>query len=193
MHEQENESQQGFTLIELLVSIGIVGAVIGIVFTTYLTAYRGYNKSVIISSLQEEGARIHDIFSRSIRSSVDATYVDGDLQLTIDEKSLEFQENGGCNTVQFSFVEPDGTANGYIEKKGVGCTLANGGILTKTTGTIDINVIDFLLTVEENPTSQTKLVKLLISLQQGVAAPDRTDYKDSVDIELSVATRGYTE
>ncbi len=63
-----NFKNSGFSLIELLVSIGLMGIVILILFSIYLTSNKIFNKTTNQSSNQQDVRLVADYITREIRS-----------------------------------------------------------------------------------------------------------------------------
>jgi prepilin-type N-terminal cleavage/methylation domain-containing protein len=188
--------KSGYTLIEILVTIAILSIIAGVTITTYLTAYRSYVSSQILNQLQEDGERIMKQLERSVRSSTNALlYSSGStyyLELTLDVDSLEYQQNGNCQTIRYRRYNETGSANGRIELQAPGCgSLIGGGSLNDTDPLTGVSIIGVTYAVVDNVATDTQSVTITMTLQQGVDSTTRTQYEVTLPMQTVVNTRQY--
>ena len=186
-------AQKGFTLIEILVTVAILGLISTAAISIFSSMTAAYNKSSIINELREEGSRVMDDMERLVRSSGEAAIGgSSELILTLNTSSLEYQQNGQCKTVTLTLAlgSVATNKNNYINKALSDCegTASGAGEMTNTDRTSGVNVSALTFSVTG---TGPKVVKISLSLEQGLAAAARQDYRASVNLETTVSTRSY--
>lgn len=185
-------NSRGYTLIELLITIAILGVIVGVISTTFLTAYRGYVKSRIINQLQEDGNRIMSQLSRYARSSIEVTTTANSITFTLDQDSIEYAENGQCQTIVVTYTAQTGSANGRLNVTAPSCGSFNsGGVITDTNTRTGISVTGFSVSVTDNGTTNTQEISMSLTFAQAVRAPTLGEYQGDIELETQVTTRSY--
>ena len=188
--------QEGFTLMELLVAIGVLTVLAGIGITIVMSIYSSYNKSIVISSLQREGSRVMEEFSRIIKAAdninipTPGSPISSVLNLTINDESLEYQQNGECETVDFSLSS--GSGGGYINKQLSDCqgTPLGAGAVTNTDVREGVDVTGLTFTLRPDP-DNPDVIEIDLVLSQASGAPGRRDYQATIELSSRVSTRIY--
>ncbi|MBU0708191.1 prepilin-type N-terminal cleavage/methylation domain-containing protein [Patescibacteria group bacterium] len=183
---------KGFTLIELLVSVAILAIVAGVGVTVFLSVTQSYTKAGIINNLRYEGSRVMEDLSRVIRSGTNLEASASTLTVTIDRESLEFNQNGSCETAVFQL---DGVIgyNDRIRKSLSNCdeTAVGAGVITDDDLVTGVNVRNLVFTVTDGGTVRPDRVDISLTLEEGLFAPNRQEYTAEVVLTNSVSTRRY--
>ncbi len=198
-HKPQTTNQTGFTLIEILVTVAILGLISTVAISIFTSMTAAYNKSSIINELREEGSRVMDDMERLVRSSSEANCINAagspttcptsGLGLTLSEGSLEYLQNGSCKEVKFQ-KQSAANKNDHIYKFLSDCEVGaiGAGEMTNIDTTSGVNVLTLTFNVTG---SDPKVVKIYLTLEQGLAAAGRQDYQANVNLETTVSTRSY--
>jgi prepilin-type N-terminal cleavage/methylation domain-containing protein len=110
------EKTKGLTLVEILVSIVIIGIVMGMVYLTLESNWRGADRAIIAADIQFDARRAMDMIIRDIRQSDDITALaPNTLTLTIGAIAVTYNVNadnelirtqGGVPAVLCSNIDP---------------------------------------------------------------------------------------
>lgn len=76
-------NKKGISIIEVMVSVAIVGVVMGLIYTTLYSNWRGYNRALIAANMQFEARRAMGQISRDIRQSEGVAVTPNRLGLTV--------------------------------------------------------------------------------------------------------------
>lgn len=193
--EERVQRDAGFTLVEILVSTVIVSIVIVAAISIYLTAYRGYDRSMAVTLIQDEGSRIIDVVRRTIHASTRAEIINGELVLEVHADSLEYNENGKCNQVVFRHQAPTEGESGLIVQEFNNCVDVVGGtyenVISNQGAATSVNVLEFVPNVTSDIAQRTYLVEIDFILSRGSERNDRGNYTVEVPFETKISTRGY--
>lgn len=182
-HKPTTNNQTGFTLIELLITIAVF-SVLAIVGTDLFTSFlQGTNKAQVVAEVKQNGQLALEKAERLIRSST-VVSPDGTSKLSLTQRS------GGDTVIEFvDGCRPPGClgpkSNGKIQTVTGSTTQA----LTNTDTKNGVDVISATFSVTS--TGGPQIVKIKLTLTQGVEAPSRKDFVAQVDLETTATTRTY--
>ena len=196
---------KGVTLIELIVALAVLAVVAGVGITIFLSINQAYSKSVIIGKLRTEGTRVMEEMSRVIRSGTNLEGVSGTcsgsppvctgLHVDLNKNSLEYEQNGNCETVEFQLVGADAAHNNRITKAvtgGTECVSPIGaGVVTDDDRTTGVDVQNLEFTIIDGGGVYPDKVTINLKLGQGLDVPSRREYKAVVNLRETVSTRQY--
>lgn len=193
--------KSGFTLIELLVTVGVLSIIAGVAVTIFLSISAANNKAQVMTGLKNEGARV-------VREVGDLVYAASNLEpgevacsygsncqslkITLNDQSLEYQQNGNCKEVKIGLTAPAGV-NAYVYKSyaGSSCSSARTEKLTNDSASTGTNVTTLFFNVRDGGLAKPDKVKVSLSLEQSVSAPKRGDFEAQVSQESEFSTRSY--
>lgn len=193
--------KSGFTLIELLVTVGVLSIIAGVSVTIFLSISAANNKAQVMTQLKNEGGRLvrevgNLVYAASNLEPGEITCVYGSncesLKITLNDRSLEYQQNGNCKEVKIGRLTPAG-ANAYVYKSyaGLGCSSARTEKLTNDSASTGINVTSLFFNVNDGGLTKPDQVRVSLSLEQSVSAPKRGDFEAQVSQESEFSTRSY--
>lgn len=122
---------KGFTLVEVLIALAILGIILPVIFTFFLTNYKTMNKAQIEVEVQSEGEKIIDKISNiAIQcSGINITTSDSDDKIDSINDSIEFigKETHNFTLASNNKLLLDGVEFGqYIEY--IACTEITNGV-----------------------------------------------------------------
>ena len=173
---------KGFTLLELLVVTAILGVLIGISSTVFISILRSQNKTNITNEVRQNATLAIDLFERDVRSASDISLVGGPSTVR-----LEGAEN--ATNVDWECVTAVGNNNGFIQR-----TVDGSGVDQVITN--QDNQTGVSIDCTTNPTfdvsaSITPIVTMRFDALQGEEAPGRADYEISLPFETTVGVRDF--
>jgi len=169
--DYQHSSSIAFTLIELLVVVSIMGILSVIAGNILINVTRAYNKARAINMLERTGNEVLSAMSNEIRNAVSISQISGGVRATFKDG----------RTVDFAYVAPTGSRNGYITR--------NGEAVTSNSWISGVNVASCTFAV--NTASNPPIVRVTIRLEEALGASTRRDYEASVNLTTSVALRNY--
>ncbi|MBU1111008.1 prepilin-type N-terminal cleavage/methylation domain-containing protein [Patescibacteria group bacterium] len=191
----DNRFPSGYTLIEVLISLGVLAVVAGVGITILLFVTQLYAKAVISNNLRKEGSRIMEEVTRIVQGAGNLTGGGGSLTATLDLDSLEYKQNGRCETVILQLETPGPTDdfNGRLLKSLSDCedSAVGAGVITSDDRVTGINIASLNFVVTDGGALRPDQVIIEITLEQGLDAPNRQEYKSSVSLRNVISTREY--
>lgn len=194
----ENLGSSGFTLIEILMALAVLGIVAGVSVTVFLSVMQSYTKSVIINKLRSEGSRVMEDLSRVVKGGNELIGVGAgppyeNLTVILDRESLEYAQNGNCETVNFVYQLAGSDYNNGILKNLSDCdgTKVGEGEITDDDWITGVNVSSVSYTVTDGGGLRPDQINIELVLEQGLGAPSRKEYAAGVTLRNTVSTRDY--
>lgn len=141
IYKYRNFKSRGFSLIELLVSIGLMGIVILIIFSIFLTSNKIFNKTTNQSSNQQDVRLVADYITREIRSA---------KIISINENDVK-KDNNKYYALIFKIDSNDNKK--YLIKKSI----------DTSTGSTEIKIGNSLNDLKFLPASKNGMMKISIT------------------------------
>lgn len=187
----------GFTLIEFLLVLGILTITIGSTLLFLTSILRGSNQGNVVSEVKQNGQSVLDSMDRQIRNAktADTVAVPGaasTVRLTLSNGLFLFiscanrlgtTSNGWIGTLgpQASGVTP-GSVNSFAPMTNRD-TVAGVDIVCDAAGTFQVT--------SSSTTTNSPIVKVGFSANQGVSAPSRVDFLANVRFDTTISLRQY--
>lgn len=170
-------NKKGFTLLELLVVTAILGVLIGISSTVFISILRSQNKTNITNEVRQNATLAIDLFERDVRSASDIN-----PRIPNNIVTLEGADNGFEVVWECEEIPGD---NGVLKRNGVSVTNTE-----KQTGVgIDCGGPGAFTFVVSD--SSAPIVTMRFDALQGVDAPSRADYEIKLAFETTVGVRDF--
>lgn len=191
--------KQGFTLIEFLVVLGILAIAVGSALLLLTSVLRGTNQANITAEIKQNGQAVLDALEGQIHNAKTATGLSGtynSIQLTLVDGSYLWigcfgtvanVSNGWIGTYTSTSATPPTSQNQYTaltnrhEVSGVDVVCD-----APCPSTCSLSVINASVGAV-NPA----IVKVSFTVNQGVAAPSRQDFKANAKFETTISLRKY--
>lgn len=190
-NRQKQMASGGFTLIELLVVFGLLSIATTVVLLFLTTFLKGANQANVTAEVKQNGQIVIDSLDRQIRNAID---VQGDpsavdyirlkrespfkplhIRCFNDENDPNKGLNGWIGVVESDLTDPSFT----------------GKNITNTDLIAGIDIVDCTLEIIELDASKPKIVRISFTVNQGISAPSRADYKANAYFETTVSLRQY--
>lgn len=189
------QCRDGFTLIEFLVVLGILVVVVGASLLFLASILRGSNQATIIAEVKQNGQVVFDILDSQIRNSLNATQatefpvVEG--RIAADHLILKRStglllhlacwpslpdKNGWIGTSEDSSNNPTNYAS-LTERDAI-------------TG-VDVSECDLRVLPPSVGALGPPIVSVSFTVNQGVKAPSREDFKADARFQTTISLRSY--
>lgn len=189
MQNVKRKMQKGFTLIELLIVL-VVLSILGLVAVQlFSSVLKGTNKASVISEVKQNGQFLSDTLERHIRQGVDVTLTNPETltlnTLTGQEVIVYTPSCSACNP----------KTNGQMS--------LNGQSITNTDSVAGVDVTQTcadppacttfnpIFTVLTSAVNSPKVVQVDITLNQGISAPSRQEFRANVRLLNTYSLRTY--
>lgn len=190
-----NVKRSGFTLVELLVGMTILGLISAGTLLFLSTMFRGSNQANIVSSIKQNGQVVLDSIDRQIRNAAEVAVISPPAG---SSNAIRLSATGGSfiYLACFNTVVSGTPANGWI-----GLVTSNSATAPATyipltnrdaVSGVDVDCSKPAFTVIGSPSdSAPQVVQVHFTLNQGVSAPSRVDFKANLDFRTLISLRTY--
>ncbi|MEX0621601.1 MAG: type II secretion system protein [Candidatus Woykebacteria bacterium] len=182
MKMRSKQSQNGFTLVELLVVTAVIGILAIISATVFNSILRSQNKTAVINEVRQNGNLAIDKLDRDVKQASEVTLVD-DLQdgdiTDGDATSIKLTTDQGLITWECDDI-------GLTINRNVASVLN-----TDSLNGVRLVAGSCRFVVSDPASTTTQLVKFEFRLQQGSAAPARSEFEVNEPFEATIGTRSY--
>lgn len=182
-------SLPAFTLVELLVVLGILSATVGATLLFLTSTLKGSNQATVISEVKQNGQVILDVLERQVRGASNAMYVNGHIKLTRSANNLLHikcfsgnytlgsEKNGWIGTTTSSLDDPSEALYTSITNKD---DLVSG---------TDVSSCSLSVSGASTGGFTPAVVSIDFTLNQGVKAPSRADFKANARFSTTISLR----
>lgn len=175
-YHQITKNLPGFTLLEILVVMAILGILIGVASSVFISVLRSQNKTQVINEVRQNADLVINLIERDVRDASNLSPPSGNtLTITRDSGDIiwtcvpEGANNNGHFTRDIGSGPETVTNDDTLRGVSVDCT---GGVFDVTGST-------------------SFIVRVRFSMNQGVDAPTRNDFNINLPFETTVGTRSF--
>lgn len=197
-----NSLKKGFTLLEFTVVIGLLMLAIGSTLAVLLNTLKGSNQANVTTEVKQNGQAILDSFERQIRGAtgVECTNTGGTMIVVcdaVDVSTLHIKLLRQNQTpLHIKCFAPTAADNGYIGTVVSSLDNPSDNVYIAVSNTdpvagVDITSCSMVGTKATSGGSSSAAVTLDLTINQGVQAASRQDFKAKVQFKTTISLRQY--
>jgi len=193
--------RRGYTLIEFVVVLGLLVLAIGSTLAFLTNSLRSSNQANVTSEVKQNGQIVLDSLERQIRNANSASQIS--LLPSGASSGVNLSITGG-KAIYIACFTTTGTTNGWIGIASVSSgtdtsILGNYRAVTNTDTISGVDVSDTVsppgcnlsVTSATPGTANPDVVLISFTLNQGISAPSRQDFKANARFQTTISLRKY--
>ncbi len=187
----------GFTLIEFLVVLGILALTVGSALLFLTSTLRGTNQANVTAEVKQNGQVVLDSLERQIRGAISATELIGSGAPAGSSSAISLALPEGKYFFVACFNSVGITSNGWIGTVSSTSSSTPGAgqyvPLTNRDRTSGVEIVcdSFRVTSASSGALNPPIVRVSFTVNQGVGAPSRSDFKANVKFDTTISLRKY--